>query len=509
MKSTIIYFDEDDNQVNRLRKKLSPKYAIEHCANYDQLVGSVNQFNPSLVLLDPVFSGIKQVNLIRILKQSPSTRLVPIIVISDPVKGLNLRDSLAAGADDFVGKPIKMEELENRIDGLLLNHELDQAYMLKRRRVAMRSLINGFNHQFNNYLMILQGGLENLKPYSENTISQKLQMMLSTSKRAKNLLQEINKLYKKGFLPNSQKTVSQLLDESIEQIKINLDFGSIPLIIKRSGNIDIGVRVDDISFQSVLSEILNNSLESFQNVKDHRNPAINLSVRKVKDFIEVIVHDNGCGILPQHIDMLFDPFYSTKGSIGGNASKFKEDYTGLGLTLAETIAICSGGSIVVRSKFGHGTTLTWRIPVSVDDQKLLNLEPLFRIRKFGCESLKFVIFDPTDSRSRDLIDYLEFNHFHTTKFDCISKFEDSAESISFDVALIHTDFGPDKVDVMVNKLRDLKGRFFPIFVTGDHLEFTDLKSYCQHNNLQFFKCPVDYQRLIDCLSDIPVLAEVE
>jgi len=72
-----------------------------------------------------------------------------------------------------------------------------------------------------------------------------------------------------------------------------------------------------------------------------------------REYVEVQVHDTGCGIAPDVITKIFEPFYSTKGAKG----------TGLGLAVAWGIVDGHNGSITLQSEVGKGTTFTVRIPV--------------------------------------------------------------------------------------------------------------------------------------------------
>jgi signal transduction histidine kinase/pSer/pThr/pTyr-binding forkhead associated (FHA) protein len=66
----------------------------------------------------------------------------------------------------------------------------------------------------------------------------------------------------------------------------------------------------------------------------------------------VQVEDNGPGIPPEHMDKLFSPFVSFKGSHG----------TGLGLPVSQKIIHEHGGRIVVESTVGHGSRFRLEIP---------------------------------------------------------------------------------------------------------------------------------------------------
>ena len=65
----------------------------------------------------------------------------------------------------------------------------------------------------------------------------------------------------------------------------------------------------------------------------------------------VEVQDNGIGIAAPEVDLIFEPFYSTKR--GG---------TGLGLAIANRIVERHGGALEVESRLGAGTTMRLWVP---------------------------------------------------------------------------------------------------------------------------------------------------
>ncbi len=70
--------------------------------------------------------------------------------------------------------------------------------------------------------------------------------------------------------------------------------------------------------------------------------------------VELVVSDDGCGILPEHQHQVFDPFFTTKKRGQG---------TGLGLTVSAQIVRNHGGTIELASAPGVGTSITVRWPV--------------------------------------------------------------------------------------------------------------------------------------------------
>ncbi|MCS7072668.1 MAG: response regulator, partial [Anaerolinea sp.] len=78
-----------------------------------------------------------------------------------------------------------------------------------------------------------------------------------------------------------------------------------------------------------------------------------LTVTARQDASEIVItfSDTGCGISPDHVERIFDPFFSTK-----------PNGTGLGLFVSHGIIQAHNGKIEVESELGIGTTFTIRLP---------------------------------------------------------------------------------------------------------------------------------------------------
>lgn len=73
--------------------------------------------------------------------------------------------------------------------------------------------------------------------------------------------------------------------------------------------------------------------------------------------VHVRLKDNGAGIADEHLDRIFEPFFSTKGAGDG---------TGLGLSIARRIVDHHGGELRASSVLGEGTTFELVLPLRVD-----------------------------------------------------------------------------------------------------------------------------------------------
>jgi signal transduction histidine kinase len=73
--------------------------------------------------------------------------------------------------------------------------------------------------------------------------------------------------------------------------------------------------------------------------------------------VQVVVEDKGLGMEPAELHDIFKPFYRSK-----SATAAQIHGTGLGLTLAKSIAEAMGGSLSVESIPGQGSAFTLRLP---------------------------------------------------------------------------------------------------------------------------------------------------
>jgi signal transduction histidine kinase len=83
-----------------------------------------------------------------------------------------------------------------------------------------------------------------------------------------------------------------------------------------------------------------------------------LSHDPATDFVHLSVRDTGCGMTPDTLRRIFEPYYTTKH--GPDASG--KGGTGLGLSMCRDILEAHRGKIRVESAPGKGTAFTIRLP---------------------------------------------------------------------------------------------------------------------------------------------------
>jgi signal transduction histidine kinase len=116
-----------------------------------------------------------------------------------------------------------------------------------------------------------------------------------------------------------------------------------------------GYVVAPVNVQDLKSVILNLVVNALDSMEDSGRLAITLNT--VGGYAEMVFTDTGCGMTPDVLQNIFEPFF-TKSRTGKG--------TGLGLFISHQIVDQHGGTITATSAGpGHGSTFTVRIPLEL------------------------------------------------------------------------------------------------------------------------------------------------
>jgi DNA-binding response OmpR family regulator len=116
----ILVVDDIPQNVKLLADLLGVKgYAVTTASNGEEALAKVATDKPDLVLLDVMMPGMSGYDVCRKLRADPATALLPIVLCTSLDPQQERINGIAAGADDFLGKPINQPEMFARVQSLL------------------------------------------------------------------------------------------------------------------------------------------------------------------------------------------------------------------------------------------------------------------------------------------------------------------------------------------------------------------------------------------------------
>ncbi len=254
---------------------------------------------------------------------------------------------------------------------------------------AIRTLAGGIAHNFNNILMAIIGYTDmTLNKYQENKeIQFNLTNVLNAGYRARDLVNQILTFSKQH--EEEKKAINPLgvLKEALQFLRASLP-ASINIVQSVSPDIK-NILADHTQFYQIIMNLCTNAAEAMQEKGGELKVVLSNTfldqhfVRQNPEtqpgaYVKLIVSDTGCGISPEIIDNIFEPYFTTKNN--GKAS-------GLGLAVVHGILKSYHGSITVSSTPGAGTVFTLYLP-ALSSPELHNENRLYSSR--GIERVLFV-----------------------------------------------------------------------------------------------------------------------
>jgi CheY-like chemotaxis protein len=92
-----------------------------YASSGDEAIARARAEKPGVILLDVMMpGGIDGYQTARILKGDPSTRDCAIVVMTAKVQEQDRQDAFEAGADDYIGKPFDMLDLQRKVNRFLI-----------------------------------------------------------------------------------------------------------------------------------------------------------------------------------------------------------------------------------------------------------------------------------------------------------------------------------------------------------------------------------------------------
>ena len=119
MNILVVEDDPDARKVLSLILKLDG-FEVSTVSGGREAIDSIRAAAPDLVLLDVMMPDLDGYEVCRSIRSEPATRLIPIVMLSGKADRESVVRGLAAGANEFLAKPIKPSSLTKQLRAALM-----------------------------------------------------------------------------------------------------------------------------------------------------------------------------------------------------------------------------------------------------------------------------------------------------------------------------------------------------------------------------------------------------
>lgn len=217
---------------------------------------------------------------------------------------------------------------------------------------AIEQLATGIAHEIHNPLTIISGKAQVLLLQKDrNRIDERVEEVLKTivkqTKRAADITRKLLMFSQSSGSPKEVLHLKQVLEDTLALVSYQTSLEGIEITKSAVGPIP--------PFYGNMHELrevfLNLVLNAVQSVGSCGKIHCDIQYRSSDQIIEILVSDTGKGIPPEHVDKLFNPFFTTRA-----------EAVGLGLFITKQIVHRYGGSVRVESRPGEGSLFIVQLP---------------------------------------------------------------------------------------------------------------------------------------------------
>jgi two-component system NtrC family sensor kinase len=344
-------------------------YEVDVAASGEEALSKLGGQTFDVVVLDVKMPGIDGMETLKIIKdQHPD---MEVILLTGHASTRNGVDGIKFGAFDYLAKPLEIEHLIRKV---MQAHEkktrrrekqrekeyrrqMEQNMSATERLASLGTLATGVAHEINNPLAIIResaGWMDMVLDQAENArhpaaadLKNALVKIQTAVDRATRITHQLLGFVRTPSMVPVETDLKELAEEAIDLICRTVSGDSIEFAI-HAGTGSTVLRSDPHRLRQVLINLVNNAVYAV-------SPAgsISVSIDPGETDILLSVSDNGVGISEEHLEKIFEPFFSTKPQTQG---------TGLGLFVTRGIVERLGGRIDVASRPGQGARFSVRLP---------------------------------------------------------------------------------------------------------------------------------------------------
>lgn len=182
-------------------------------------------------------------------------------------------------------------------------------------------------------------------------VREALECIVSDTYRAGEIVKRIRDQVKKSPPRKERIAIDQAIDEVLALVRGELVKNGVS-VHKRLAKGVPDIHADRVQLQQVMLNLIINAIESMTGTGTGFRELTLSSERTSSHEVRVTVSDTGSGISSQHIDRIFDSFYTTKAN-----------GVGIGLSICRSIIEAHGGRLIADRKYPQGAVLSFFLPI--------------------------------------------------------------------------------------------------------------------------------------------------
>jgi len=369
-KSSILIVDDEQLTIQALSEILSPEYTIYVSKHGREAIDKARRLIPKIILLDIIMPEIDGYDVINILKNTPETKDIPVIVVTSLDSNHDEEKALSMGAADYITKPLHSPIVRMRvrnqiriIERYAIESDLNLVLKLQSELVAAKEqaehsnrakseFLSRMSHEMRTPMNAIIGMLRLIKVRPEKSNAY-LEEIGNASKHLLGLINDVLDISGMEYgvikLDKAEFSFKTMLDSIVEDSKQYSKQKEQKIICSTDKSLPKVLIGDEKRLNQVISCLLSNAIKYTQ---DNGEISINTLIISNEDnecVLQVEVADNGVGIPKDRQKDLFDIFQQADGG-----STRKQGGIGIGLALSKNIVKMMGGSIWVESDINKG-----------------------------------------------------------------------------------------------------------------------------------------------------------